>query len=158
MTHLAPHAHVTPRIRTELDDLLQLNTGGLPATVFLTVLSNSGTSVVLGFGLHPTGPWHHDGLTWMVNPEYGQMLNFVFVASAQPGTIVEIEPEPPAPGTARGFWVSKPVTQSVPNQQGCVDNVLDGLTHTYKFHVAIANGSAPVVRVDPKIVVTPQTL
>jgi len=71
------------------------------------------------------------------------------------GTIKEIV----TPVPAVGFWVSKPAA-AVPlggfNQQGCTQNVVN--LAGYDFTVNIQPPTGPVIRVDPKIVVTPDEI
>jgi hypothetical protein len=138
-----------PVVPTFDELLLPLPPGGFAQTIYIAILPG-GLKPTVGFALTQAGPFLGGGLTWAANGEYGQFLNFVFMASTL-GTIQEVKPDK----TPSGFWVSKETAGTLPcavNQQGCVQNQPD----TYTFHVIVQTPSG-IHRIDPKMVVTPLT-
>ena len=129
--------------------LLPLPPGGMAQTIYISILPG-GLQPTVGFGLTQAGPFIGGGLTWSLNSEYGQFLNFVFLPSTL-GTILEVKPD----STPVGFWVSPATPGTLPgtvNQQGCVQNQV--ATYTFHVHVQTPSGT---FRIDPKMVVTPLT-
>jgi hypothetical protein len=131
--------------------LLPIPTGGTATTVYISVTAD-GATLVPAFSLTPTGTAYKGGMCWQRDAEFGLFLNFQFLFS-QLGTILGVDANPPV----AGLWYSKaqlPPPVGGFNQQCCTQNVLG----TYDFQVTIRDHTGKLHRVDPKIVVTPQTL
>lgn len=147
MIESAPVETTAPAV-CQQEDMLHIPAGGVAQTIYIWVV-NTGTTLVPGFSLTPTGTVYTGGMIWAVEPEYGLFLNFVFLPSTS-GTILGVENDT----LPQGMWASHVVTP-MPlggfNQQACVRNTVD----SYSFFVGIQPKVGEVIRVDPRIIVTP---
>lgn len=143
----APHPYTADGL-----SLLPIPSGGAATTVYISIWAD-GTTLKPAFSLTPGGTTYKDGITWQKDPEFGLFLNFQFLVS-QLGTILRIDTDPTV---TTGLWYSSaqvPAPTGGFNQQCCTQNV----TGDYPFIVSIRDNNQKIHRVDPKIVVTPQTI